>query len=178
MATKSKSTRNGKKKSPKRRYIGKPTGIIQQRVQEATPQRFGIVSVDCAKRRSKWLLCDYFGRVIIEPTKVEHNAGCLAAMTQQVQDACEAEGIIDCIAAIEMTGIYHKPVVAAFQKAGVETRIVHPFASSHYRKPLLSPFSPFSPPHQSGVRDSFESFHCANVVLLAEECQGNRFLEL
>ena len=50
MATKTKSTRNGKKKSRKRRYIGKPTGVIQQRVQEVTPQRFGIVSVDCAKR--------------------------------------------------------------------------------------------------------------------------------
>lgn len=136
MATKAKSTRKGKKRSSKRRYIGKPTGVIQQRVQEATPQRFGIVSVDCAKRRSKWLLCNYFGRVIIEPTTVEHNAGCLAAMTQQVRIACEAEGIVDCIAAVEMTGVYHKPIVAAFQKADVETRIVHPFASSHYRKPL------------------------------------------
>ncbi|TWU07889.1 IS110 family transposase [Stieleria varia] len=136
MATKTKSTSNGKKKSAKRRYIGKPTGVIQQRVLEATPQRFGIVSVDCAKRRSKWLLCDYFGRVIIEPSTVEHNAGSLAAMTQQIQIACEAEGIVDCIAAVEMTGIYHKPIVAAFQKAGVETRIVHPFASSHYRKAL------------------------------------------
>ena len=112
------------------------TGVIQERVQKATPQRFGIVSVDCAKRRSKWLLCDYFGRVIIEPTIVEHNAGCLAALTQQVQAACEAEGIVDCIAAVEMTDIYHKPIVAAFQKAEVETRIVHPLASLHYRKPL------------------------------------------
>jgi hypothetical protein len=77
MVTKRKSTRNSKQGQRKRRYIGKPTGIIQQRVQEATPQRFGIISVDCAKRRSKWLLCDYFGRVIIEPTTVEHNAGCL-----------------------------------------------------------------------------------------------------
>jgi transposase len=136
MVTKRKSTRNSKQGQRKRRYIGKPTGIIQQRVQEATPQRFGIISVDCAKRRSKWLLCDYFGRVIIEPTTVEHNAGCLTAMTQQVQAACEAEGIVDRIAAIEMTGVYHKPVVAAFQNAGFDTRIVHPFASSHYRKPL------------------------------------------
>lgn len=136
MATRTKSTRSSKKKSASRRFIGKPTGVIQQRVEQATPQRFGIVSVDCAKRRSKWLLCDYFGRVIIEPTTVEHNAGCLSAMTQQVQAACEAEGIADLIAAVEMTGVYHKPIVEAFQKAGVDTRIVHPFASTHYRKPL------------------------------------------
>lgn len=154
MATKTKSTRNGKKKSPKRRYIGKPTGVIQRRVQEASPQRFGIVSVDCAKRRSKWLLCDYFGRVIIEPTTVEHNAGCLSAMTQEVQIACEAEGIIDCIAAVEMTGVYHKPIVAAFQKAGVETRIVHPFASTHYRKPL-------HPDNKTDDNDLEAIFHAA-----------------
>ena len=154
MATKTKSTRNSKKKSSKRRYIGKPTGVIQERVQAATPQRFGIVSVDCAKRRSRWLLCDYFGRVIIEPTTVEHNTGCLRAMTQQVQVACEAEGIVDCIAAIEMTGVYHKPIVAAFQKAAVETRIVHPFASSHYRKPL-------HPDNKTDDNDLEAIFHAA-----------------
>jgi hypothetical protein len=154
MVTKRKSTRNSKQSQRKRRYIGKPTGIIQQRVQEATPQRFGIVSVDCAKRRSKWLLCDYFGRVIIEPTAVEHNAGCLAAMTHQVQAACEAEGIVDCIAAIEMTGVYHKPIVAAYQKAGFDTRIVHPFASSHYRKPL-------HPDNKTDDNDLEAIFHAA-----------------
>jgi len=154
MATKTKSTRNGKKRSPRRRYIGKPTGVIQQRVQEVTPQRFGIVSVDCAKRRSKWLLCDYFGRVIIEPTTVEHNAGCLTAMTQQVRIECEAEGIVDCIAAVEMTGIYHKLIVAAFQKAGIETRIVHPFASTHYRKLL-------HPDNKSDDNDLEAIFHAA-----------------
>ena len=38
--------------------------------------------------------------------------------------------------AVEMTGIYHKPAQRAFRKAGFDTRIVHPFASSHYRRPL------------------------------------------
>jgi transposase len=32
-----------------------------------------------------------------------------------------------------MTGTYHKPVYRAMKKAGFETRLVHPFASSHYR---------------------------------------------
>ena len=136
MATTSKSTRRGAKGKPKRRYIGKPNGVIQQRVREAGPQRFAVISVDCAKRRSRWMLCDYFGRVIVEPTNVEHNSGALKAMVSLATAACEAEGIVDSIVAVEMTGVYHKPVQAAFRKAGYDTRIVHPFASSHYRKPL------------------------------------------
>lgn len=57
-------------------------------------------------------------------------------MVKQIQDACQAEGIVDSIAAVEMTGVYHRPVQAALRKAGFDTRTVHPFASSHYRKPL------------------------------------------
>ena len=34
-----------------------------------------------------------------------------------------------------MTGVYHRPVQRAFRKAGSETRLVHPFASRHYRLP-------------------------------------------
>ncbi len=136
MAMTKKSTRRGGNGKPKKRYIGKPNGVIQQRVREAGPERFAVISVDCAKRRSRWMLCDYFGRVIAEPTSVEHNSGELKAMVSLATAACEAEGIVDSIVAVEMTGVYHKPVQAAFRKAGFDTRIVHPFASSHYRKPL------------------------------------------
>ena len=120
----------------KKRFIGKPTGQIQERVQGVGPEHFGIVSVDCAKRRSKWMLCNFYGKVIIEPTSVEHTAGELRVMTQQVTEACQSEGLTDTIVAVEMTGIYHKPVYRAFRKAGFDTRIVHPFASNHYRQPL------------------------------------------
>ena len=89
-----------------------------------------------AKRRSKWMLLDFYGRVLIEPTEVEHNAGCLAAMTTQIKEALVEFSIKDSIAAVEMTGIYHKPVQAALRKAGFDTRTVHPFASKHYQKPL------------------------------------------
>ena len=34
-----------------------------------------------------------------------------------------------------MTGTYHRSVQRAFRKAGSETRLVHPFASRHYRQP-------------------------------------------
>jgi transposase len=123
-------------------------------VQAAGPQRFGIIAVDCAKRRSKWMLCNFYGKVIIEPTKVEHTAGGLQAMTQFVTEACRAEGLTDTIVAVEMTGIYHKPVYRAFRKAGFDTRIVHPFASKHYRQPL-------HPDEKTDDKDLEAIFHAA-----------------
>lgn len=130
------ASKRRKSPGPKKRFIGKPTGQIQQRVQAVGPEHFGIVAVDVAKRRSKWMLCDFYGKVIIEPTIVEHTAGGLRTMVQHVAEVCQAEGLTETIVAVEMTGIYHKPVYRAFRKAGFETRIVHPFASNHYRQPL------------------------------------------
>ena len=131
-------TRSEKRKfaGSKKRFIGKPTGQIQERVQTVGPEHFGVVPVDCAKRRSKWMLCNFYGKVLIEPTTVEHTTGGLRMMTQLVAAACKSEGLTDTIVAVEMTGIYHKPVQRAFRKAGFDTRIVHPFASNHYRRPL------------------------------------------
>ena len=113
------ATTSKKRKSTgsKKRFIGKPTGQIQERVQAVGPEHFGIVAVDCAKRRSKWMLCDFYGKVLIEPTTVEHTAGGLRMMTLLVAEACQAEGLTDTIVAVEMTGIYHKPVYRAFRKA-------------------------------------------------------------
>lgn len=133
MATKSKKRRFT---GSKRRFVGKPTGQIQERVQAVGPEHFGIVAVDCAKRRSKWMLCNFYGKVLIEPTSVEHTTGGLRAMTQHVAEVCQAENLTDTIVAVEMSGIYHKPAQRAFRKAGFDTRIVHPFASNHYRQPL------------------------------------------
>jgi len=129
-------TRKRKSKGSKKRFIGKPTGQIQQRVQAVGPEHFGVVAVDCAKRRSKYMLCDFFGKVILEPVAVEHTTGGLQVMTQLVAEACKTAELTDTIIAVEMTGIYHKPVQRAFRKAGFDTRIVHPFASNHYRRPL------------------------------------------
>lgn len=81
------ATKQRKKASAKTtnvRFIGKPSGQIQQRVQAVGPEHFGIVAVDCAKKRSKWMLCDFYGRVLIEPTIVEHSKGGLATMTDLI----------------------------------------------------------------------------------------------
>ena len=115
--------------------LGKPNGIIQPRVQEVGPQRFGIVAIDCAKARSKWMLCDFYGKVLVPPTEVEHARTQMQLATLQFKEACEQHDIRDAIVAVEMTGTYHRPIQRAFRKAGVETRLVHPFASKHYRQP-------------------------------------------
>ncbi|TWT74400.1 hypothetical protein [Allorhodopirellula solitaria] len=47
------ATKKRSSKSNQARYIGKPAGVIQQRVEAVGPSHFGVVSVDCAKRRSK-----------------------------------------------------------------------------------------------------------------------------
>lgn len=138
----------------KKRFIGKPNGKIQERVQAVGPDHFGVVAVDCAKRRSKWMLCDFYGKVIIEPTTVEHTTGGLQAMTGRVAEVCKAEGLTDSIVAVEMTGIYHKPVQRAFRKAKFDTRIVHPFASNHYRQPL-------HPDEKTDDKDLEAIFHAA-----------------
>jgi len=120
----------------KKRFIGRPNGQVQERVQAVGPEHFGIVAVDCAKRRSKWMLCNFYGKVLVEPTTVEHTSGEMLAMTQLVAETCRSEGLADTVVAVEMTGIYHKPVYRAFRKAGFDTRIVHPFASNHFRRAL------------------------------------------
>lgn len=133
MATKTRKNKNSKTTV---RFIGKPTGQIQERVQKVGPQHFGIVSVDCAKRRSKWMLCDFYGRVLVEPTVVEHTRSGLDMMTQSITIARQTHHLKDLIVAVEMTGIYHRPVQRACRDAGFETRLVHPFASKHFHKPL------------------------------------------
>ena len=45
--------------------LPKPSGLLDQRVQAVGPEHFGIVSVDCAKQRSRWMLRDFYGRVLL-----------------------------------------------------------------------------------------------------------------
>lgn len=131
MVTKSKS-RKSRKSCPV--VLGKPNGVIQPRVQEVGPERFGIVAVDCAKACSKWMLCDFYGKVLAPPTPVEHTRTHLQLAVMAVDDARQRHGLAEIIVAVEMTGTYHRPVQRAFRRAGHETRLVHPFASRHYRR--------------------------------------------
>lgn len=97
--------------------LGKPRGVVQERVQKVGPERFGVVAVDCAKARSKWMLCDFYGKVLIPPTVVEHQRTALELATLQLREAIEKHGLRDHLVAVEMTGAYHRPVQRAFRKA-------------------------------------------------------------
>ncbi|HMC66269.1 MAG TPA: transposase, partial [Gemmataceae bacterium] len=109
--------------------VHKPSGVIHPRVQQVGPERFGIVSIDCAKARSKWMLCDFFGKVLLPPLVVEHDRDDLDAAVARVRQALADHDLQDCLVAIERTGRYHRVVQGAFSAAGFETRIVHPFAT-------------------------------------------------
>jgi len=51
--------------------VGKTRGVLHPRVQQIGPEHFGIVCFDCAKARSRFLLADFYGRVLIPPTVVD-----------------------------------------------------------------------------------------------------------
>jgi transposase len=117
-------------------HVAKPRGLLHPRVQQVGPEHFGILCFDCAKVRSKLLLADFYGRVLIPPTVVEHTRPALDAAVAQVRHAFAEHHILDGLVAIERTGRYHRLVQRTFAAAGFETRILHPFVTKQYRQPV------------------------------------------
>lgn len=115
--------------------LQKPRGVIHPRVQKVGPERFGIVAVDCAKARSKWMLSDFYGNVLLPPALVEHNRvgfeQALAALGRKVKE----RGLGDLLVAVERTGRYHHVPARAFAAGGYEVRTVHPFTTKQFRQP-------------------------------------------
>jgi len=130
MSHKARTSRRPKQPQP----ILKPHGKIDHRVQQVGPERFGIVTVDCAKARSKWMLADFYANVLVPPTEVEHTRAGLENMLQHVRQAVQEHRLRDLLVAIERTGNYHTPIQRAFRRAQFETRIVHPFATKQFRQ--------------------------------------------
>lgn len=128
------ATRHKRRSSRRPRPIHKPRGVLQPRVQRVGPEHFGIVSIDCAKARSKWMLTDFYGTVLVEPTELVHSQGHFAIAVAQVHEAMARHHLKDLIVAVEQTGEYHQPVKRAFRAAGFECRIVHPLASKPFRQ--------------------------------------------
>jgi transposase len=104
-------------------------------VQEVGPQCFGVACVDVGKAKSEWMCCDFYGKVLIEPTEVLHTRSGFDSAIRVLRDALRTYRIRDQVVAIERTGNYHLPVKRAFASAGFETRIVHPFATKQFRQP-------------------------------------------
>jgi len=126
-------------KTQKRRrsshLILKPRGTFNPRVQKVGPEHFGIVSVDCAKARSKWMLADFYGNVLIPPTVVEHNRADCEATVARLRQAMQERALHDVLVAVERTGRYHHVILNALAAAGLDVRVVHPFATQQFRLP-------------------------------------------
>ncbi len=136
MSTKTRSKqRKPRAKTGQRWVLQKPNGVLHPRVQKVGPEHFGVVSVDVAKFRSKWMLCDFYGNVIIEPIHVEHGKSGFENAIQCLRRAVVVHELNDLVVSVERTGNYHEPVKRAFRDAGFETRIVHPFATKQFRQP-------------------------------------------
>jgi transposase len=115
--------------------LQKPTGQLVHRVQHVGPEHFGIVAIDCAKARSRYLLADFYGRTLLEPTPLPHTRGDFQAAGDRLRQLMGQHDLRDLVVAIERTGEYHRPVQRAFAQAGFETRLVHPFTTKQYRQP-------------------------------------------
>jgi transposase len=132
----------------------------------------GSVSFDPAKARSKFLLADFYGRVLIPPTYVPHNRRALDAAVAQIREAFADHRLQDGVVAIERTGRYHRLVQRSFSSAGFETRIRHPFVTKHYRQPV-------DPGHKTDDTD-LGAMHRATLTgcALQEACRDEAWTTL
>ncbi len=126
--------RRSSRRSRELGQLGNPTGVLSPRVQKVGPEHFGIVAVDCAKARSKWMVTDFYGRTLVPPTVVEHNRAAFDEAIAVLRQTIARYGLKDLVVVVERTGRYHLPVLRAFASAGFETRVVHPSISRHFRE--------------------------------------------
>src|SRR5262249_34149653 len=77
----------------------------------------------------------FYGKVLIDPTPVDHTQPGLQTAIQHVRQPVSDYHLRDLLVAIERTGEYHRPVQRAFRAAGWDTRLVHPYASKQFRQP-------------------------------------------
>lgn len=119
-------------------FVQQPRGAINRRVQVVGPEHFALVCIDCGKQSSTWMMADFYGKVLVEPTDLPHTRAALDAAIAQVRRILEQHDFRDQLIAIEQTGQYHRPVQRAFRAAGWETRLVHPFASKQFRQPAAA----------------------------------------
>lgn len=117
-----------------RKFVQKARGLLHPRVQQVGPEHFGLVCVDCAKARAKWMVCDFYGNLLLPPTVLNYGQGEFQTALCQLAELRESRPLSDLIVAVERTGNYHLPILRAFGGAGYETRVVHPFATKQFRQ--------------------------------------------
>lgn len=128
------ASKKSSRKSNTKSLVQKPSGSINSRVEAVGPKRFGIVAVDCGKLRSRWMLADFFGNILSEPSTVEHNKNALRDAVQRTQHCARKHQLADVIVVVERTGNYHKIPKRAWSDAGFEVRIIDPLATARYRQ--------------------------------------------
>jgi transposase len=114
--------------------LHKPRGYFHDRVERAGPSHFGLACFDCHKDYSKWMLADFFGKLLLPPQRLAHNRAGLADAVQQLRQAMHDHGLNDLLIVIERTGRYHRLAQRTCIAAGFDTRIVHPFATKQFRQ--------------------------------------------
>jgi transposase len=129
------SARRRRSKSSKVGFVQKANGRITERVQSVGPEHFGLVCIDCAKARSRYLLADFYGNFLLPPTTLSHSRGNFAAAVDRIRQAQTEHDLRDLLVVIERTGEYHRPVQRAFRAAGWEVRLMHPYATKQFRQP-------------------------------------------
>src|SRR6266542_579935 len=102
------TVRRRRGKSRKLGFVQKPDGVFTDRVRAVGPEHFGIVSVDCAKARSRYMLADYYGTVYLPPTTLTHSRGDFEAAITRIRQALAEHELRDLIVAVERTGEYHR----------------------------------------------------------------------
>jgi transposase len=125
--------RSRKNSHAKRAFIHRPQGVLSPRVEKCGPHRFGIACFDCHKGSSQWMLCDFYGKLLIEPRELLHTRGHFQAALAELRQASQRHRLKDLIVVVERTGNYHQPVQRAFGKE-YEVRIVHPFTTKQFRQ--------------------------------------------
>ncbi|MHB8865910.1 MAG: transposase [Pirellulaceae bacterium] len=112
----------------------KPLGCFQERVQKVGPEQFAIIAVDCGKPQARLRVANFYGQILLEPFSADISRPGLQMACERIQDTFERHHIQDCVAAIETTGRYHRPIKLAFQQQHWEARDVHPFTSNLFRR--------------------------------------------
>jgi transposase len=135
MSASTKSRSHSHRRRSSASLLHKPHGVIHPRVQAVGPEHFAIIAVDPAKARSKWMMTDFYGNVLITPTVMEHHARGFREAIAAINHQIKVSSIKDMIAVVERTGKFHHPAKRAFTAAGFEVRIVHPFSTKQFRQP-------------------------------------------
>jgi len=125
--------RRRKKSARPKLALSPPSGELAGMIREVGVDRFAFVCVDPAKLRSRWMMTDFLGSILIAPATVEHTSAHLKAAVDRVRMTVQEAGLKTVWVIVERTGQYHLPVQRAFAAAGFTTRIVHPFATKQYR---------------------------------------------